>query len=199
MPSFEQLESTFASDPQRRGTEFEAVVGWWLGADPLYRSLLSRVWRWRDWPDRDGPDVGIDLVAEAVDGGLWAIQAKCTREDLQVKKSEVDSFLSAASDPRFSSRLLVTSAGRVSPNLRRVLERLGALLVHRGHLLDSSVDWPATPSDLSSGATPQVLPPQPHQLEAIDAVAAGFETVDRGQLVMACGTGKTGSSDLRVV
>ena len=33
--------------------------------------------------------------------------------------------------------------------------------------------------------------PRPHQLEAIENVIAGFGTADRGQLVMACGSGKT--------
>ena len=33
--------------------------------------------------------------------------------------------------------------------------------------------------------------PRPHQIEAIDNVISGFRTADRGQLVMACGTGKT--------
>ncbi|NOV26630.1 MULTISPECIES: DEAD/DEAH box helicase [Cupriavidus] len=32
---------------------------------------------------------------------------------------------------------------------------------------------------------------RPHQIEAIDDVLAGFETHDRGQLIMACGSGKT--------
>jgi superfamily II DNA or RNA helicase len=36
-------------------------------------------------------------------------------------------------------------------------------------------------------------PPEPrlHQIEALDNVISGFQTTDRGQLVMACGTGKT--------
>jgi predicted helicase len=36
-------------------------------------------------------------------------------------------------------------------------------------------------------------PPEPrdHQNEAIAAVASGLRTADRGQLIMACGTGKT--------
>ena len=33
--------------------------------------------------------------------------------------------------------------------------------------------------------------PRPHQIEAVDNVISGFQTADRGQLVMACGTGKT--------
>lgn len=32
---------------------------------------------------------------------------------------------------------------------------------------------------------------RPHQVAAIEAVVAGFAAADRGQLLMACGTGKT--------
>lgn len=38
----------------------------------------------------------------------------------------------------------------------------------------------------------------PHQRAAIDAVREGWESHDRGQLIMACGTGKTFTS-LKVV
>ena len=40
-------------------------------------------------------------------------------------------------------------------------------------------------------ATKQKRTPRPHQEEAIRAVVKGFKTEDRGQLLMACGTGKT--------
>ncbi|WP_354676950.1 DEAD/DEAH box helicase family protein [Cupriavidus plantarum] len=33
--------------------------------------------------------------------------------------------------------------------------------------------------------------PRPHQITAISDVVTGFASHDRGQLVMACGTGKT--------
>ena len=33
--------------------------------------------------------------------------------------------------------------------------------------------------------------PLPHQRKAVNAVVKGYRTADRGQLMMACGTGKT--------
>ena len=56
----------------------------------------------------------------------------------------------------------------------------------------SSIDWSAF-----SVAEPDMLVrserkrPWPHQVEAIEAVTAGFAEHDRGKLIMACGTGKT--------
>ncbi len=60
----------------------------------------------------------------------------------------------------------------------------------RSALEHAEADWPADPSDLRA-ARPLLKTPRPHQQEAIDAVAAGFELSERGQMVMACGTGKT--------
>lgn len=50
--------------------------------------------------------------------------------------------------------------------------------------------WPASPDDLREQKLPRKCP-RPHQLEAIEDIAKGFDTADRGQLLMACGTGKT--------
>ena len=63
---------------------------WYLETAPQYKAFIKRVWLWRDWPDRWGPDTGIDLVCEAKDGKLWAVQAKAWRSDLTIAKAEVD-------------------------------------------------------------------------------------------------------------
>jgi predicted helicase len=42
----------------------------------MYKSKLTQVWLWDDWPERWGKDCGIDLVAESIDGNNWGIQAK---------------------------------------------------------------------------------------------------------------------------
>jgi predicted helicase len=68
-------------NPGLRGREFEHVCKWFLSTDPIYRRELRKVWLWKDWPGRWGPDAGIDLVAEDRDGGLWAIQAKAYDPD----------------------------------------------------------------------------------------------------------------------
>ena len=62
-----------------------------------------------------------------------------------------------------------------------------------GDLEAAEVDWAASPSDLRA---PQLSPRRPegrwaYQGEAMNAVVEGFDQSDRGQLIMACGTGKT--------
>jgi predicted helicase len=60
----------------RRGKQFEQIVEWFLTHAPEYATQVRWVWLWDDWPDRPSRDLGIDLVAEARNGDLWAIQAK---------------------------------------------------------------------------------------------------------------------------
>lgn len=62
-------------------------------------------------------------------------------------------------------------------------------------LRDSEIDWSQfsfeKPEKIELKAPKQ---PRPHQIPAIEAVVNGFETADRGKLIMAPGTGKTYTS-----
>jgi predicted helicase len=63
--------------------------------------------------------------------------------------------------------------------------------VTRAELTDSEVDWPASINHLATGKRKKPRTPRKHQKSAIADVLAGFESSKRGQLIMACGTGKT--------
>ena len=58
-------------------------------------------------------------------------------------------------------------------------------------LRTSQIIFPSSPNELTSGRKKDVRQPRPHQEEAINAVVEGLKTADRGQVLMACGTGKT--------
>jgi superfamily II DNA or RNA helicase len=137
------------------------------------------------------PDAGIDLVAETADG-LWAVQAKHYGAAYAVRKADIDSFLSESSRPEFSYRLLITSTDHVGPTARRTMaaqeKPIGMLM--RSQLLGLEVEWP-TSLDRPRSGKPTRKKPRPHQQRAIRHCAKGLSTHDRGQLVMACGTGKT--------
>ena len=64
-------------DPRERGRQFEPLVQKVLTTDKKFRDRDTAVWRWNEWPGRDGPDNWCDIVAERADGGLTAIQCKC--------------------------------------------------------------------------------------------------------------------------
>ena len=113
--SFDQLLERLPSDPNAKGKAFEQVCKWFLQTDPAYANELSNVWTWDEWPQRWGPDIGIDLVAETHEGNLWAIQAKGYDPNTRVPTHDIDSFISASSRSKFSHRLLISS-GEISGN-----------------------------------------------------------------------------------
>jgi predicted helicase len=179
-------------DPGRRGRQFERICQWFLTHDPVYAGELRRVWLWNEWPGRWGIDARIDLVAEDHHGRLWAIQAKAYDQATWITKRDVDTFLSESARAVFSFRLLIATTDRIGRTAKRTIEsqKKRASVVLLGDLEAAQVDWPSSPDDLRS---PQPPPkePWPYQREAIDEVVEGFEGADRGQLIMACGTGKT--------
>jgi|SRR5271165_38445 len=61
-----------------------------------------------EWPGRWGADAGIDLVVEAREGGLWAVQAKAYDPSYSVTKADVDTFLSESSP----TAVLISAADR---------------------------------------------------------------------------------------
>ena len=189
--TFEGLIRSLDSDPLRRGKQFEKITKWWLQNDPIHSRDVKKVWLWDEWPDRPGRDIGVDLVAEMRDGSLCAIQSKCFDMGRDIPKSELDSFVSAASTRTFKHRWLVASTDGLSANARRMLRDNHVTQILFSYLDSLEGFWPSSFDAL--GGTPRVVKasPRPHQQDAIRDVVEGLSKVPRGQLIMACGTGKT--------
>lgn len=192
MAQFVDVLYGLSAEPRARGSQFEIICKWFLENDPVYSALVRRAWLWRDWPGRWGADAGIDIVAEAHDGTLWAIQAKAYQHQYSVTKKDVDSFLSESARECFSFRLLIATTDRIGATAKRTIvqqEKPAAILL-LSDLQASSADWPESIDRLK----PQRRPPKAplaHHVTAIESVCSGLRRIDRGQLVMACGTGKT--------
>lgn len=191
--SFEYLESHFRRNATSTqvGRAFEWVCQWYLQHAPLYRGKFRRVWRWQDWPDRTGPDCGVDLIAETQEGDLWAIQAKAVASDHAITKAETDSFLSESNRREFAFRLLIATTDNIGSNARRTIARQAKQVsfVGRGDLLAANIAWPTTIG--GTALRPARAKPRPHQRAAVAATLRGFRKHTRGRLIMACGTGKT--------
>ena len=55
------------------GSDFELLCKEFLEHAPLFRGMqFEKIWLWQDWPERWGPDAGIDIVAMDHAGDLWA-------------------------------------------------------------------------------------------------------------------------------
>src|SRR5674476_206328 len=192
-----------ATSEAEKGSLFESLVAKYLRTDPQYATHFTNVWRWMEWPGREGKaDTGIDLVAEeAGTGELVAIQCKFYAETHHLQKVDIDSFFTALGKKQFAAGMIVSTTDSWSNHAEDALadqsKPVGRLRVQDLDL--SPVDW----SDFSLGNIEYMplLPGKqvrPHQREAIDKVKLGFAGHDRGKLIMACGTGKTFTS-LRLV
>ena len=193
--------SEAAQTSHDKGTLFERLIADYLRIDPQYAMWLSDVWLWNEWPDRWSADVGIDLVArESATGEYWAIQCKFYGADHILRKEDIDSFFTASGkrfptaegERGFSQRLIVSTTDKWSKHAEEALahQSIPVACLNFSELADSPIDWSqfsllrGEPLRLKDKKTLR-----PHQEAAIAAIKNGL--VERGKLIMACGTGKT--------
>ena len=188
--------STFLKSIYRDGNDgkqFEKFVKWFLMHDPEWKTQVDEVWLWDDWPGRWGPDKGIDLVFRHRDGEMWAVQAKCYATDYYVTKPDIDSFLTESGRKVISRRLLMASTDKIGENAREACAGQEKP-VTRFMLSDfekAEVEYPKDYKHLNKAKRKPKPKPYDYQKVAITDVVKGFKKADRGQLIMACGTGKT--------
>ena len=130
-------------------------------------------------------------MAQTKDGELWAIQSKADHPDRAISKREIDSFLSESNRQMFAYRLVIATTDDIGRNARHTIDgqEKPVGLVLRGQLLSTQIRWPTR---LGGTFRPLVKKkPRLHQAKAVRDVLKGFCRRDRGQLIMACGTGKT--------
>ncbi len=195
-----------ARDNVELGAWFESLVvrmaqvtdlGLDLGTSPQSR----KCWKWADWPDREtitGLDArhnGADLVAQRPDGTFIAIQCKCYADGREVTKDDVAKFI--VTNPL---RRDLPDTGFTPPPVftGRWLVSTTPLNSKAGTEADGHPDFKRLPFQqfeneiLESPETVRpVREPKPLQRPAIDNAVKGLRNHGRGQLVMACGTGKT--------
>lgn len=196
MGDFADLLGRLDPDEYPRGKQFEHICKWFLTNDPLYKARLRHVWLWKEWTDRwSDTEAGVDLVAEDCDGHLWAVQAKAYREDRAIPKRELNKFLSESNRKEFTHRLLIATTDELHHIAQDTMDAQEKNVTFVGlsdlRAADEYLEWPNSPDDLRPSPPPKPSKPHDYQREAIKDVVTGFKNADRGQLVMACGTGKT--------
>lgn len=180
---------------KEKGDYFENVVVWFLKHSPIYKNLINpkKVYLFKDWDHKEKWRVesGVDIVAETISGELWAVQAKGYQPHNRLKIGDIRNWLNDSSRKIFHHRLLVSTTQSISPNAVNLIkgqEKPASYLLYND-LMDQELNWP---DDVN-----KVLPKQkkfdpfPYQKPAISDVIKGFDTETKGQLIMACGTGKT--------
>ena len=185
-----------ATDLFGMGRSFERLMQAALTREPgILGDRFERVWLWHEWPDRDGPDTGIDLVAEEREGGLCAIQCKFFDPHRPVPKKDIDAFLAKSEPARYTSRLIINTGGAIQRNALRTLQDSPkpCRVLDASELNGWDVDWLRHVDDPEGleFRTREPYTPHSYQQEAVDEVCEGLAVHDRGQLILPCGTGKT--------
>lgn len=188
-----------AGDVQReRGTLFEKLVLAYLKHEPTYKALYQNVWLLSDVPDDYGiskKDTGVDLVAEQKNGDLVAIQAKFYTH--KVGKDSINSFVAELGKSYYQHGLIVSTVDEWNSNARETIEQneKGIEIIGLSDLRNSQIDW----SQFNFERPEKVTIKKPKQLRGYQQTAKEnalnhFKEHDRGQLIMAPGTGKTFTS-----
>jgi predicted helicase len=211
--TFQQLldkhrEASFSE--HNKGARFERVMHSYLQTDPLYTNRFSKIWLWNEFPGREylgGKDTGIDLVALTHTGDYWAIQCKCVQESTEIDKPALDSFLSTSSREfpngqgqtvRFAQRLWISTSNKWGANAEEAIKNQSPPFsrLDLSTLSQAPIDWGKLDSGLSGDQARAVdaRALMAHQQEALTKTHEAFKIDSRGQLIMACGTGKTYTS-----
>lgn len=195
-----QLAREQSKEIQRdKGTLFEKIAQIYFKNEPTYKNLFSDVWLLNEVPEEYAipkKDTGVDLVARnEATGDLTAIQAKFY--DNKIYKRHIDSFLAELGKSYYSDGIIVYSLDSLSSNADEAINQLSKPVAQIGlsDLRNSQVDWESfIPSRPNEVKVKNVKKTRPYQNEAIDLTIEYFKENDRGQLIMAPGTGKTFTS-----
>jgi predicted helicase len=113
-----------------------------------------------------------------------------------LQKSDIDSFFTASGKKIFGGRMIISTTNNWSRHAEEALEdqRTPVTVIYLSDLGNSQIDW----NSINFGTDAARLKPKKvlrdHQKLAVKDVCEGFNNSDRGQLLMACGTGKTFTS-----
>lgn len=193
-----QIDETANNIQRERGTLFEKLVLAYLKNEPTYKRLYKNVWLLKDVPEKYGipkKDLGVDLVAKEQNGDLVAIQAKYNKD--KIGKSEINSFVAELGSTYYTRGLIISTVDEWNSNARETIDKnaKGIEIIGLSDLRNSQINW----SDFSFERPEQTTVKQPkslrpYQLDALESAISYFKTKDRGQLIMAPGTGKTFTS-----
>jgi predicted helicase len=139
-------------------------------------------------------------VAQERDSGEFcAIQCKFYAPDHYLQKADIDSFFTASGKQPFTTRIIISTTDKWGTNAEAALEhqqipvaRVGLAEIAQAPI-NWDLAWPSVDIELELRRTPK-KELRLHQRTAVDKVLAGLATLDRGKLIMACGTGKTFTS-----
>ena len=186
---------------KEKGDAFELLVKYYLLLDPIYSSLLKKVWLFGEIPTKlhkrlnlPDRDMGIDLIAQTGDNQFWAIQCKYRdNEQKQITWRDISTFEALAfSNKNISFALLCATSEKVTKVLEKQ-ENIGLRTIEVWRNLDKTFFNSVRALLKKKPIKLARFKPRKHQQRAIRNAAKHFvkENNSRGKLIMPCGTGKS--------
>ena len=196
MATFDQFIASIRLEfgEQGAGKPFEVFCKWFLENDPEWSKTVDKVWLWDDYPNKwQRQDLGTDLVFRDNEGLIWAVQAKCFGEHRTTTKGDMNSFLADTGRKEVDRRLWMQTTNKMEAKAEKTFKGQDkpVTIFNLNSFRDAPLEYPASFSDLYEAKVKAKPTPDTHQIKAIEDAAAGLKTSDRGQMIMACGTGKT--------
>ena len=196
MASFDNFITSLRKEfgEQEAGRKFEVFCKWYLENDPEWSKTIDKVWLWEEYPDKwQRQDLGTDLVFRDNEGLIWAVQAKCYSEHRSTTKGDMNSFLADTGRKEVDRRLWLQTTNKMEAKADKTLKGQDkpVTVFNLNDFRDAKIDYPSSFAQLYQAKVKAKPTPDTHQIEAIEAVRSELRSLDRGQMIMACGTGKT--------
>jgi len=132
-------------------------------------------------------DYGIDIVAITDSEEIWTVQVKFRQSD-QLTWTELSTFKASSEKADFT--MLMSNVSKVN-HPHQTLTNFSSILRNEFEALTEE-DFSNIKASLKGQVVkPIVYSPRPHQIEAINSAIKHFKKNDLGQMIHACGTGKT--------
>ncbi|MDR3241389.1 MAG: DEAD/DEAH box helicase family protein [Lactobacillaceae bacterium] len=193
-----QINDTAGDVQRERGTLFEKLVVAYLKNEPTYKNLYTDVWMLSEVPAEYGipnKDTGVDIVARQKNGELTAVQAKFY--DHKVGKDQINSYVAELGKHYYQSGMIVSTVDDWNSNALETIKdnEKNIEIIGLSDLRNSQIDW----SQFTFERPEHVVVKTHKTLHGYQEIALQnalkhFEEHDRGQLIMAPGTGKTFTS-----
>jgi predicted helicase len=177
-----------------KGRPFEKFIRDFLPKSPGWSSIIKKIWLWEDYPDKWSSDIGIDLIFIDQLDKVWAVQVKCYDPKHSISKKDINSFLSAAAPKRVNRTLLIGTTNLIGKNAKIALRERETVLFLKKDFESIDFNYPTSVTSKIKTTPTKKISPKPYQQLAIDNVVDRFKKNNKGQLIMACGTGKTFTS-----
>lgn len=184
------------------GKYFERkFVPWFLENDPVWKTIVKKVWLFEDYPHKkkcrwQRVDEGTDIVMEDVDGNTWAIQCKnWNPEKTVIRHGDYDSFITDSENECVDKRLFITTQKKISKTIQNDINKKRNIrpvhVILYNDFVESALDYPEKKFDLIKPYRRKLVVPYPYQIKLLDKLIPRLKKSERGQLIMACGTGKS--------